>query len=123
MLKNAVYVLAALGLIFALIIASLAWDVATGKTSAEKEPTWAQQMDGVNKICDAFVATPEGLSCHLAAGDKTIKATLLRYPVGGTDAWCSGYQTIIRRAGISLPGWTLQTYVDGTPAPVISCLL
>ena len=121
MLKNLVYVLAALGLIFALIIASLAWNVATGKTSAESEPTWAQQMDGVNKICDAFVATPEGLSCHLAAGAKTIKATMLKYPAG--DDWCTGYQTIIRRAGIQLPGWTIDTYVDGMQTPVISCQL
>lgn len=123
MLKNAVYVLAAIGLIFVTIIIGIGWDVATQRGQLAPEPDWAQQIDGVTKICEAFAATPDGLSCHLAAGDKTIKATLLRYPVGGTDAWCSGYQTIIRRAGISLPGWTLQTYVDGTPAPVISCLL
>lgn len=123
MLKNAVYVLAAIGLIFVAIVSGIAWEVATQRGQPAPEPDWAQQIDGVTKICEAFTATPGGLSCHLAAGDKTIKATLLRYPVGGTDAWCSGYQTIIRRAGISLPGWTLLTYVDGTPAPVISCPL
>lgn len=123
MLKNAVYVLAAIGLIFVTIIIGIGWDVASKRGQPAPEPDWAQQIDSVTKICEAFAATPDGLSCHLAAGDKTIKATLLRYPVGGTDAWCSGYRTVIRRAGISLPGWTLQTYVDGTPAPVISCLL
>lgn len=123
MLKNAVYVLAAIGLIFVTIIIGIAWDVASQRGQPAPEPDWAQQIDGVTKICEAFTATSDGLSCHLAAGDKTIKATLLRYPVGSTEEWCIGYQTIIRRAGISLPGWTLLTYVDGTSAPVISCPL
>lgn len=102
MLKNAVYVLAAMGLIFAIIIIGIAWDVASQRGQPAPEPDWAQQIDGVTKICEA---------------------TLLRYPVGSTEEWCIGYQTIIRRAGISLPGWTLLTYVDGTSAPVISCTL
>lgn len=86
MLKNAVYVLAAIGLIFVAIVSGIAWDVASKRGQPAPEPDWAQQIDSVTKICEAFTATPDGLSCHLAAGDKTIKATLLRYPVGGTDA-------------------------------------
>lgn len=101
MLKNAVYVLAAIGLIFVAIVSGIAWDVASKRGQPAPEPDWAQQIDSVTKICEAFTATP----------------------AGGTDAWCSGYQTIIQRAGISLPGWTLLTYVDGTSAPVISCTL
>lgn len=121
MLKNAVYVLAAIGLLIVIAIAGIGWDIASKRGQPAPEPDWAQQIDSVTKICAAFVATPGGLSCHLAAGERRIKAVLLRRPAGGD--WCAGYQTIIQNAGISLPGWTIDTYVDGTQTPVMSCSL
>jgi hypothetical protein len=122
MLKNLVYVLAALGLIFALIIGGITWKVMKGNVTSAPEPKLAQQTAAAHMICKAIQNTPDGIACTVDGINHNIHATLLHYPVGG-HRWCDMYSKAILSGGLEMDGWLIHTYVDTTEKPVVSCML
>ena len=122
MLKNLVYVLAALGLIFAFIIGGIAWETMKDKPTPKPEPRLAQQTLAAHMICKAIQNTPEGVACTVDEINHNIHATLRGYPVGG-NLWCDMYRKAILSGGLEMDGWLIHTYVDTAEKPVVSCML